>query len=100
MHAGNYDVETSEKVVVEVEGAVLEDVHLHPGEDAERGEASVEVDKHVELLEQTVAVQAVGDGESAGVVGQHHVFVPQGDRRGGHGFDGRPTVAPCRVGVT
>ena len=35
VHAGDDDVEPLEQVVVEVERAVLEDVDLHPGEDAE-----------------------------------------------------------------
>ena len=35
VHAGDDDVEALEQVVVEVERAVLEDVDLHAGEDAE-----------------------------------------------------------------
>ena len=49
VHAGHDDVETGQDVVVLVEGAVLEDVHLDAGEDAERGQLLVECGDLVEL---------------------------------------------------
>ena len=57
------DVEAGEQVVVEVERAVLEDVDLHAGEDAERRQLLVERGDLDELALEPLAVEAVGDGE-------------------------------------
>ena len=56
--------EVVEEVVVEIEAAVLEDVDLHAGQDAERRKGLVERPDLVELLEQSFAVQAVGDRQT------------------------------------
>jgi len=54
VHARDHDVELGEEVVVLVERAVLEDVDLDAGEDAERCELGVERVHDVELLAQPV----------------------------------------------
>ena len=95
--AGDDHVEPFEQVVVEVERAVLVDVDLHAGEDAERVELGVELLDHLELGQQAVTVEPVGDGQAGRVVGEHHVLVAHGDRRRRHRLDGGPTVAPRRV---
>ena len=80
---GDHDVEPLEQVVVLVEGAVDEDVDLDAGEDPERCQLLVERGDLVELGEQPIAVEAVGDGEARRVVGHHQVLVAQG--HGGRG---------------
>ena len=59
--AGHHDVEPLEQVLVLVEGAVLEDVDLDAGEDAERGQLVVRAVDLVELGQEPLAVEAVGD---------------------------------------
>ena len=54
VHARDDDVELREQLVVLVEGAVLEDVDLDAGEDAERRELLVERVDQVELLAQAL----------------------------------------------
>ena len=44
VHAGHHDVEPGQQVLALVERAVVEDVHLDPGQDAERGQFRVEPD--------------------------------------------------------
>ena len=99
VHAGDDDVEPLEQVDVLVERAVLEDVDLHAGEDAERRQLLVERLDLVELLEQPLAVEAVGDGEPRRVVGDHEVLVAERLRGAGHRLGGRAAVAPERVAV-
>ena len=99
VHAGDDDVEPLEQVEVLVEGAVLEDVDLHAGEDAERGQLLVHLVDLVELLEQSLAVEAVGDREAGGVVGDDEVLVPERHRGAGHLRDRRAAVAPGGVAV-
>ena len=86
-------------VVLQVELAVLQDVDLHPGQDPEGGEALVEHGQVVELGEEPLPVEAVGDRQPAGVVGEHHVLVAEGDGRRRHVLDAGAAVAPRGVGV-
>ena len=99
VHAGDDDVEVGEEVVVEIERAIEVDVDLHPVEDAERSELLVEHGDDADLLNQPLAVEAVGDGQPRRVVGEHDVLVAEGDRRSRHRLDRRSAVAPRRVGV-
>ena len=59
--AGDDDVEAGEHVVAVVEQAVLEDVDLDAGEDAERREPLVEHGDVGQLLLQPLPAEAVGD---------------------------------------
>ena len=77
MHARDHHVEAFEQVVGEVERAVLVDVHLHAGEDLEVVVAGVELGDDVELLQQPVAVESVGDRQAGRVVGEHDVLVAE-----------------------
>jgi hypothetical protein len=61
--AGHHDVELGEQVVGQVERAVLEDVDLHAGEDAERRELLVQPLYLDELLAQAFRREPVGDRE-------------------------------------
>ena len=58
--AGHDDVEPGQQVVVEVERAVLEDVDLHPGQDAERRQLLVEPAELDELRLEPLAVRVRG----------------------------------------
>ena len=97
--AGDHQVQPGQHVVAVVQRAVLEDVHLDAGEDAERGQLLVEHGHVGKLLLQPLDAEAVGDGEAGRVVGQHHVLVAEGDRRAGHRLDGGTAVAPAGVQV-
>ena len=94
------DVEPAEHVVGHVEAAVLEDVDLHAGEDAERARRfSLSSRDLVELLAQPLGGQAVGDREPRRVIGQDHVLVAEILRGAGHRLDRCAAVGPDRVGV-
>ena len=97
--AGHDDVESGEQVVVAVERAVFEDVDLDAGEDPERREVGVQPVEHVELLQKSLAREAVRDRQAGRVVGQHHVLVSELDRGASHLLDGRSAVGPVRVAV-
>ena len=53
----------------------------------------------VELLPQSLAVEAVGDGEPGRVIGEHHVVVAERDRRRAPSPRSGPAVAPQAVQV-
>ena len=55
--------------------------------------------EHVELLQQSLAGEAVRDRQAGRVVGQHHVLVSELDRGAGHLLDRRSAVGPVRVAV-
>ena len=97
--AAHDHVEPLQQVLVLVEGAVLEDVDLHAGEDAEGGQLLVELGDDIELLQQAVTVEAVGHREPGRVVGQDHVLVAEVLGRAGHDLDRRAAVGPVRVQV-
>ena len=99
MHAGDDDVEAGEQGGVLIEASVLEDVHLDAGEDAERRHGGVDRLHHLELADQTLGIEAVGDGEARAVVGERPVVVPEGGGGLSHLGDGAPTVGPVRVAV-
>ena len=99
VHAGHHDVEFAEEVEVAVEGAVLEDVDLHAGQDAERCELLVQVVDEVELLGEALLVEPVRDGEPGAVVGQDEVLAAQVAGRLGHLEDGAAAVRPVGVGM-
>jgi hypothetical protein len=68
-------------------------------EDPERRELLVQLVDDLELLLEAFGVEPVRDRQPTGVVGEHHVLVPEVDGRLGHLLDGRATVGPVRVGV-
>ena len=65
MHARHDHVELGEEVFVLVEAAVVEDVDLDAGEDAERRELLVEPGDHFELGLQPLRLEAVRDRQLA-----------------------------------
>ena len=65
VHARDDDVELGEQLVVLVERAVVEDVDLDAGEDAERRELLVELVDDVELLAQPLGGRARGRPSAA-----------------------------------
>ncbi len=97
--AGDDDVELRQDLVVVVERAVLEDVDLDAGEDAERRHLLVEDGDVGELLLQPLPAQPVGDRQPGRVIGEHHVFVAETSRGARHRLDGRAAVAPPAVHV-
>ena len=99
MDAGDDDVEPGEQLGLLVEAAVLEDVDLDAGEDAERGELGVQPGDDVELHAQPLRAQPARDGEPGRVVGEGDVLVPELDRGAGHVDDRGAAVGPLGVGV-
>ena len=88
-----------EHLVVVVERAVLEDVDLDAGEDAERRHLLVEHRDIGELLLQPLSAQAVGDGEPGEWSVSTMYSWPRPLRGAGHRFDGRAAIAPPAVHV-
>lgn len=99
VHAGDDDVEAVEEFGLLVERAVLQDVDLDTGEDAERRQGGVEFVDDVELAAQAVGGQAVRDLQARRVVGEGEVLVAEGTRGLGHLQDRGPAVGPVAVGV-
>ena len=62
VHAGHDHVESGQQLLVLVQRAVLQDVDLDPGQDAERGQLVVELGDDLEL-----AAQALGSSPWATV---------------------------------
>jgi hypothetical protein len=96
---GHHDVEAGQQLVFLVERAVLQDVDLDPGEQAERGEVLVHTGDDLELAAQVVGAQPMGDREPRAVVGQGQVLVPQRSGRGRHLVDRAAAVGPVRMAV-
>ena len=99
VHARDDHVDALEHVVGVVERAVFEDVDLDAGEDPERRELLVELGDDVELLEQPLARQPVGDREAGRVVGEREVLVAEVARLLGHRADRVAAVGPVGVAV-
>ena len=96
----DHDVEPGEQLVLLVERAVGEDVDLDAGEDPEALRQRVVDRGHVvELSRQPVGGQPAGHLQPRRVVGEHHVLVPELDRRERHLLDRRAAVGPVGVGV-
>ncbi len=74
VHAGDDDVEAGQQLGLLVEAAVLEDVDLDAGEDAERRHLLVDLVDDVELLAQAIGAEPVGDGEPGRVVGRATMY--------------------------
>ena len=99
VHAGHHHVEPAEQVVALVQGAVLEDVHLDAGQDAERGQLGVERGDQSSCSSQALGGQPVGHGQPGRVVGQRDPLVAEVPGRLGHLPRRAAAVGPVRVGV-
>ncbi len=99
VNAGHHDVQPGQQCRILIQRAVLEDVHLDPGQDAKRCESLAQLVDNVQLMRESLGGKAVGDGEPWGVVGQRAVLVAEGGRGGHHLFDRRGAVRPVRVAV-
>src|SRR3989442_6406775 len=103
MHGSDHDIELRETLVVEVQGAVLENVHLGAGKHADSQAAFAGGVNSLDVLEHAFFVEAVGNRDGFAVVGQGDVFVAEGARRFGHLLDGVLAVAgggvPLQVGA-
>ena len=60
VHAGDHDVQLRQQVITLVEGTVLENVHLDPGQDAKRCQLLVELGDQVELRGEPFGGQPAG----------------------------------------
>jgi len=99
VHAGHDDVEPGEQVVALVEGAILEDVDLDTGEDAERGQVGVQFLEERELRRQPLCGQSVRHCQPRRVVGQRDPLVSEDACRLGHLQRRAASVGPVRVRV-
>jgi hypothetical protein len=99
--AGDDDVERGEQLVLLVERAVVEDVDLDAGEDAERRERSLRRRRRRAARRSRSRAQAVGDREPRRVVGEDHVLVAEVAGRAGHLLDREPPSdqSECSVAV-
>ena len=78
---------------------VVEDVDLDAGQQPERRQLLVELGHDVELAQQPLRRQAVGDGQPRRVVGQHEVVVAEVAGGPGHLVDRAAAVGPVAVRV-
>ena len=99
VHAGDHDIELAEQVVPLVERAVLEDVDLDAGQDAERGELGVQPADELELRAQQLGGQPGGHGQPRRVVGERDPLVADIAGRLGHLLGRAAAVRPVRVRV-
>ncbi len=98
--AGDDDVHLGEGGVVEVEGAVGEDVDLDAGEDADPSfHLGVDFADGFDVGESALVVEAVGHGEIFAVVGDGDVGQAAGKGGFGHLTDGVATVGGVGVHV-
>ena len=99
----DHDVEPGEQLVLLVERAVGEDVHLDAGEQPEvrsgAGQGSLSAATTSSCSAQPVGGQAAGHGQPGRVVGEHQVRVAEVDRGGDHLLDRRAAVGPVGVAV-
>ena len=101
VHRPDHHVQPGQQLVVLVERAVGEDVHLDAGEDPETLAAapSLTCATWSSCSAQPVGGQPPGHRQPGRVVGQHQVLVAELDRGQRHLLDRRAAVGPVRVGV-
>jgi hypothetical protein len=99
VHAGDHDIELAQQVVPLIERAVLEDVDLDAGQDAERGELGVQPADELELRAQQLGGQPGGHGQPRRVVGERDPLVTDVAGRLGHLLGRAAAVGPVRVRV-
>ena len=102
--AGDDDVHLGEGGVVEIEGAVGEDVDLDAGEDADFSgvlfaELIVDLADALDVFEGAEVVEAAGHGEGFGVIGDGDVAEAAGHGGFGHLTDGVAAVGGVGVHV-
>ena len=99
VHAGHHHVEPGEQVLALVQRAIVEDVDLDAGQDAERREFGIQPGDQGELGFQPLGGQPIGHREPGRVIGQRDPFVAQRAGRLGHLARRAAPVRPVRVGV-
>ena len=90
--AGDDDVHLREDVVGEIEVAFGEDVDFDSGEDRDAVDFLVGFANALDVFDGALVVEAVGEGQVLGVVGDGHVLIAARFRGLGHFFDGVPAV--------
>ncbi len=97
--ARHHDVQPVQHLRGLVQGAVLQDVHLDPGQKAEVAAVRVDVRNNVQLFPKAFGAQAVGDLEVGGVVRQGEVIPAQCPGGVSHQSDRGSAVGPVAVAV-
>ncbi len=83
----------------EIERAVSENIHFNAGENADSADLFVCFADLLNVGQSAGVVQAIGESQVLGVVGDCHVFVAERAGRFGHLFDGVAAVGLDRVHV-
>ncbi len=99
MHARDHDVDLREQFLGTVERAVVEDVDLDAGEDAERRHLLVQAGDDVDLLAEPVGGESVRDRQARRMVGEREVLVPERPGALRHHLDRVAAVGPVGVDV-
>ena len=100
MHAADHHVQPGKKIGILVERAVLVDVDLDAGQQAEGAELGVQRRDLVQLRPQAFRREAVRHRQTRGVIGDRDVCVPELDGRLGHLPDAGAAVRRLGVDVT
>ena len=96
---GDDDIQLGEEIVVVVEPAVGEDVHLRAGEDGDAAGRTVGLAHGLDVLAETLRREPVGLHAGPGVIGHRDGVEAAGSGLLGEPFDREPPVGGEGVGV-
>ena len=100
MHAGDDDLHLRQHLIVQIQSAVGQNIHLDAGEDAD---AALHLAVHradaLDVFERPLLIQAVGHGQVFRVVGDGDVLVAASQRGLSHLADGVVSVGGIGVHV-
>ena len=99
VYARHHHVQFRQQFRFLVQRAVVQDVDLDAGQDAERRQFGVQSAHHLQLAAQPFRAQPARHLQPRRVVRKHHVLVSQPDRRLGHLPDGAAPIRPVGVHV-
>jgi len=99
VHAGNHHVHLLQHRIGKIQLASGQDVHLDAGKDGDAFRFLCDAANGLDVLERALVIEAVGESQVLGVVGDGHVFVAASARRRNHLFDSTFAVSGQGVHV-
>ena len=77
MHRRDHHVQLRQNFVVHIQLAIFQNVDFAAGEDSNSQILGVSGLDHFNLLERTLFIEPVGDGDRFAVIGQRNIFVTE-----------------------